>query len=233
MRPRPRRAGARGGGGGRGRGGTVRRVLRHLQHRRSRSPRAGPRQSGRAGSYLRELPQRLISLGINDPGSPRGPTRSRRSRLGELEPALAYLEHYEAHARHSKNPAATAAAARCRGLLAAKQGDLVGAVAAVEFPGRAGRLRLPVRAPDTARPRNDPATGTAEGAGPRGARTGPGHLRERRRPAVGGQGRKRAGPDQRPPPRRNAADRTEHPSCSTGRQSGVPTRRSPPSCTWA
>ena len=87
----------------------------------------------RAGGYLRELPQRLISLGINDPGSPLwADAIETLTALGELEPALAYLEHYEAHARHSRNPAATAAAARCRGLLAAKEGDLVGAVAAVE-----------------------------------------------------------------------------------------------------
>ena len=87
----------------------------------------------RAGSYLRELPQRLISLGINDPGSPLwADAIETLIALGELEPALAYLEHYEAHARHSTNPGATAAAARCRGLLAAKEGDLVGALAAAE-----------------------------------------------------------------------------------------------------
>ena len=52
--------------------------------------------------------------------------------LGELEQASGYLQHYGEIAQRAGSPWAKAAAARCRGLLAAKQGDLAGAEAAIE-----------------------------------------------------------------------------------------------------
>jgi DNA-binding CsgD family transcriptional regulator len=106
-----------------------------------------------AGGYLRELPPRLVSLGINDPGAPVwADAVETLIALGEVEPARSYLDHFEAHARRSRNPLATAAATRCRGLLAAKEGDLTGAEAALEqavaelggtgFPFERGRILL-------------------------------------------------------------------------------------------
>ncbi len=175
----------------------------------------------RAGSYLRELPLRLISLGINDPGSPLwADAIETLTALGELEPALAHLEHYEAHARHSKNPAATAAAARCRGLLAAKQGDLVGAVAAVEsslaelegfgYPFERGRtllalgtIRRQAQQKGPAREALEQALAIFENLGARlwAAKA------ENELARISGRR-----------PRRNAAHRHRTPSCSTGRQ---------------
>ena len=71
--------------------------------------------------------------------------------LGELEQARAYLEPYEANAQRLGSPLALAAgAARCRGLLAAAEGALPGASAALEasladaapFPFERGRTLL-------------------------------------------------------------------------------------------
>jgi DNA-binding CsgD family transcriptional regulator len=106
-----------------------------------------------AGDYLRDLPRQLITLGINDPGAPVwADSIETLIALGELEPARSYLEHYETHAKRMKSPPALAAAARCRGLLAARQGDLTGAVTAaeqalaelegVDFPFERGRALL-------------------------------------------------------------------------------------------
>jgi DNA-binding CsgD family transcriptional regulator len=86
-----------------------------------------------AGSCLRELPVRLPSLGINDPAVPVwADAIEALIALGELEPARACLENYEAHARSLQGPWAMAAAARCRGLLAAAEGDVTGGVVAFE-----------------------------------------------------------------------------------------------------
>jgi DNA-binding CsgD family transcriptional regulator len=52
--------------------------------------------------------------------------------VGELEQAAGYLRQYEETARRAGSPWAKASAARCRGLLAAKEGDFAGALAAVE-----------------------------------------------------------------------------------------------------
>ena len=52
--------------------------------------------------------------------------------LGELEQVREYLEAYERHGRQLGSPWALAAAARCRGLLAAAEGDLPAAFEAFD-----------------------------------------------------------------------------------------------------
>jgi DNA-binding CsgD family transcriptional regulator len=86
-----------------------------------------------AGRYLRDLPGRLISLGINDPGAPVWPDAIETLvALGELEQARAYLDHYEAQTEQLASPLAIAAGARWRGLLSSAEGDVAGAAAAFE-----------------------------------------------------------------------------------------------------
>lgn len=77
-----------------------------------------------AGSYLRELPGRLVSLGWNEPSSSVWPdTIETLIALGELPQARKYLAQYEERARRASRRT-LAAAARCSGLLAAAEGDL-------------------------------------------------------------------------------------------------------------
>jgi DNA-binding CsgD family transcriptional regulator len=85
-----------------------------------------------AGDYLRELPGRLIALGWEDPSNQLWPdTIETLVALGEIDDARAYLEQYEDRARRASR-LSQACAARCRGLLAASDGDLAGAFAAFE-----------------------------------------------------------------------------------------------------
>jgi DNA-binding CsgD family transcriptional regulator len=82
--------------------------------------------------YLRELPGRLIALGWEDPSNELWPdTIETLVALGELDDARAYLEQYKERARRASR-LSRACAARCRGLLAASEGDLDGAFAAFE-----------------------------------------------------------------------------------------------------
>ncbi len=86
-----------------------------------------------AGDYLRELPGRLLASGMNDPTQPVwADAIETLVALGELEQARSYLEHYELNAKRLGSPVATAGAARCRGLLAAAEGDLSAATEAFE-----------------------------------------------------------------------------------------------------
>jgi len=86
-----------------------------------------------AGDYLRELPGRLLEGGFNDPSLPVwADAIETLIGLGELERAQDYLEPYELHAGRLGSPPARAGAARCRGLLAAAEGDLEGAFEAFE-----------------------------------------------------------------------------------------------------
>ena len=86
-----------------------------------------------AGGYLSELPERLQVGGIDDPTIPLwADTIETLVALGEREQARVYLEQYEVNAQRLASPWAVAAAARCRGLFAAAEGDLAGAVAAAE-----------------------------------------------------------------------------------------------------
>jgi DNA-binding CsgD family transcriptional regulator len=86
-----------------------------------------------AGNLLRDLPRRLVALGIEDPDPPLwADTIESLIALGELQQAGDYLEHYEINAKRVRNPFAIAAAARCRVLLTAAQGDVAGGIAAAE-----------------------------------------------------------------------------------------------------
>ena len=77
-----------------------------------------------AGGYLRDLPGQLLERGVNDPTQPVwADAIETLIALGELEQARAYLDPYERHGRQLGSPWALAAAARCRGLLAAAEGD--------------------------------------------------------------------------------------------------------------
>jgi DNA-binding CsgD family transcriptional regulator len=77
-----------------------------------------------AAGYLRELPERLLAGGVNDPANPIWTDAIETLiALGELEQAGAYLDQFELNARQLGGPWPLAAAARCRGLLAARAGD--------------------------------------------------------------------------------------------------------------
>jgi predicted ATPase/DNA-binding CsgD family transcriptional regulator len=86
-----------------------------------------------AGGLLRELPGRVLALGYHDPVQPVWTDAIETLiALGELEQAHMYLEPYGVNARRIGSPWAVAAAERCRGLLAAADGDLSGAFDAFE-----------------------------------------------------------------------------------------------------
>ena len=86
-----------------------------------------------AGDCLRDFPGRALSLGYNDPTAPFwADAIETLVALGELERARAYLEPYEVHAARTGRPWPVAAAARCRGLLAAAEGDTPAALEAFD-----------------------------------------------------------------------------------------------------
>ena len=77
-----------------------------------------------AGGHLRDFPGRALSLGYNEPTAPFwADAIETLVALGELEQARAYLEPYELHAARAGGGWSIAAAARCRGLFAAAEGD--------------------------------------------------------------------------------------------------------------
>jgi ATP/maltotriose-dependent transcriptional regulator MalT len=78
-----------------------------------------------AGEFLRELPGRLHAAGMDDPTNPIwADAIETLIGLGDLGQATAYLEQYEQHAQRLGSSWALAAASRCRGLLAAAEGDI-------------------------------------------------------------------------------------------------------------
>ena len=86
-----------------------------------------------AAAHLRALPERLVSLGWNDPADTVWPDAIEALvNVGELEQAGTYLKHYEALAERSRSVWALATAARCRGLLAAAQSASEAAFAAFD-----------------------------------------------------------------------------------------------------
>ena len=106
-----------------------------------------------AAGYLRDLPGHLVALGWDDPTNPVwGDAIETLIALGELEQASAHLDRYGANARRLGSPWAIAGAARCRGLLAAREGDLPAALTSFEhslnaldglpFPFERGRTLL-------------------------------------------------------------------------------------------
>jgi DNA-binding CsgD family transcriptional regulator len=103
--------------------------------------------------YLRELPAQLLSTGYEDPTAPLWADAIEALVAGgELETASSYLDAYEASALRVGTPWGLASAMRCRGLLAAAEGDPTGAFAAFEralaeldglsFPLERGRTLL-------------------------------------------------------------------------------------------
>ena len=104
-----------------------------------------------AGGYLRELPERFLAGGVNDPTAPLwADAIETLIALGELEQARAYLEPYESNAQRLGSALARAGAARCRGLVLAAEGDPAAGLAALEasvadaapFPLERGRTLL-------------------------------------------------------------------------------------------
>jgi DNA-binding CsgD family transcriptional regulator len=86
-----------------------------------------------AAGHLRELPAQLLAGGINDPTLPVwADTIETLTALGERERAREYLEPFERNSQRLASPLAVTSAARCRGLLAAGQGDVAAAVEAYE-----------------------------------------------------------------------------------------------------
>jgi DNA-binding CsgD family transcriptional regulator len=85
-----------------------------------------------AGEYMIELPGRLFALGYHDPTAPVWADAVEvLLGLGQLEQARSYLDRHEHDARRAGNPLAIACAGRCRGLLAAAEGDDEAASAAL------------------------------------------------------------------------------------------------------
>jgi ATP/maltotriose-dependent transcriptional regulator MalT len=86
-----------------------------------------------AHGYLHELPARLLAGGMHDPSSTVWADAIEMFvARGELDEARSCLDPYEAHAVHLGSAWALCGAARCRGLVAAAEGDLDGAFAALE-----------------------------------------------------------------------------------------------------
>jgi ATP/maltotriose-dependent transcriptional regulator MalT len=87
-----------------------------------------------AGDYLGDLPERLLAGGTNDPSQPVwADTIETLIALGELERARSYLEPYEAHARRLGSALAVEGVLRCRGLVAAAEGNVGEAISAFEL----------------------------------------------------------------------------------------------------
>ena len=86
-----------------------------------------------AGVYLREIPAKLLAGGVNDPTlTVWADTIEALAALGELDRARTYLERYEENGQRLGSPWALAAAARCRGLLEAAEGDTAAALPTLE-----------------------------------------------------------------------------------------------------
>ena len=78
-----------------------------------------------AAGYLRGLPGRLVAAGMKDPTWPVWPDAIETIiATGDLELARAGLDGWERNARRLASPLALAGVTRCRGLLAAAEGDL-------------------------------------------------------------------------------------------------------------
>ncbi len=106
-----------------------------------------------AADRLRELPDRLLAAGLNDPTQMIwADTIEALIGVGELERARRYLDLNEMYARRLGSPSAISGAARCRGLLTAAEGDAdtallsfeqaLGALQGFTFPLERGRALL-------------------------------------------------------------------------------------------
>jgi DNA-binding CsgD family transcriptional regulator len=87
-----------------------------------------------AERYLRPLPGRVVSLGWDDPTDALWPdTIETLIGVGDLDEAKSCLEQFAERAQRLRGPWALATGARCRGLLAAAEGDVPAALAAFEL----------------------------------------------------------------------------------------------------
>ena len=141
-----------------------------------------------AGGHLRELPQRLLAGGLNDPSQPVwADAIETLVALGELAQAGGYLEQYELNAGRLGSPLAMESVLRCGGLLRAAERRHARRLRRLRArPDRAARSRLAVRArPHPALPGHCAQAGAAEERGPRCARAGARNLRGARRAPLG------------------------------------------------
>ena len=190
-----------------------------------------------AGGHLRDLPGRLLAGGMNDPTQPRLGGHDRdagRARRAGARPV--------ATSRHTRRTRSAWGARwrwrelhRCRGLLAAAEGDVAAAIddfelAVAEQPSppwpfeRARTLLCLGSARRQAKQKR---------AARESARAGACDLRGARRPAVGREGTRGAAADQRPQAGVRRADRDGGTRRRARRARAARTRRSPPSSTWA
>jgi DNA-binding CsgD family transcriptional regulator len=106
-----------------------------------------------AGRQLRDLPERLLEQGADDPDAPVwADTIETLAALGELVQARTYLDVFEAKAAQLESPLSLERGRRCRALLSAAEGDLDAALvalgpeltkpAALEWPLERGRTLL-------------------------------------------------------------------------------------------
>ena len=87
-----------------------------------------------AADSLRALPGRLLAAGMNDPTWPVWPDAIEAIiATGDLKLAHAGLDGWERHSRRLASPLALAGVSRCRGLLAAAEGDLDGGLSTLEL----------------------------------------------------------------------------------------------------
>jgi len=86
-----------------------------------------------AGGHLRALPASLLAAGMGDPAMPVwGDAIETLIALGELELARSYLEQFADNAQRLASPLVEEVVQRCRGLLAAAEGDPPAGVAMLE-----------------------------------------------------------------------------------------------------
>ena len=86
-----------------------------------------------AGVHLRDLPDALLALGLNDPALPLwADALETLVLLGETGRARAHIERHEQRSRAIGSPWSAAVSARSRGLLAAAEGDFTAACAALD-----------------------------------------------------------------------------------------------------
>ena len=86
-----------------------------------------------AAAVLRDLPERLVAAGLHDPANPVWADAIETIvATGDLDRARSYLEHYALYAQRLGSPYIEASAARCRGLLAAAEGDTEAAFTAFD-----------------------------------------------------------------------------------------------------
>jgi tetratricopeptide (TPR) repeat protein len=86
-----------------------------------------------AGVHLRDLPDSLLALGLNDPVLPLwADALETLVSLGEIDRARAHIDRHEQRSQAIGSPWSAAVSARSRGLLAATEGDYTATFAALD-----------------------------------------------------------------------------------------------------